>query len=654
MDLKTVYARTILFFVLLLAMMLVTMLQAPSSFAAEEIVYRTGSNVPVYHRGTNIPVTMASSYNRKVQEFRAVWVATVRNIDMPQQQSAANSEINRYKDSYTVLLDMMEKIGMNTIIFQVRPTNDAFYPSKYNYWSPYLITTGTDPGWDPLGWMIAETHARGMEFHAWINPYRVAMPSAELKTSGLKDFAATQHPRNAAANPDNLLKWYLSSTMSGIVLNPGVPEVREFMAAVVEEIIVNYDVDAIHMDDYFYYRFDADSGGENDNRFDDADFATFMRYRGSFPVTNEGIADWRREQTALLVETISDTIYRYNLEKGQAVQFGISPTGVWRNGDGSLARGSNTAAGLEHYQSHFYADSKRWIESGWLDYIIPQSYWGFENPAAPYADVVDWWVKVIDRPGITANLYTGHGIYRALPGGSTDWMGKTHEVKNQLKFNSKYGVIQGGSFFSYSTFKHQTNQVVLNGINTLQDFWGEKVPGPPLKRYPQLVVAAPQACTAQNESTGVRLNWQENAGARGYLIFRTAKNRAIDVNNSDHLLRYVTNKGSYFDAGASIEQYDYYLAAVSRANHMSDYVRALNGDDSGDDNSERRYGDLNSDGLINIHDVVLLMRHVMEIELLAPSMVEYGDVNGDGRLNVLDVTLLMQKSLDLIDRFPRL
>lgn len=624
-----------------------------STTAAEETLFLTGSSTPVYYRNSTKPVTISATYNYRTQEFRALWVATVLNIDMPRQAGADSTAIQTYKNEFLVILNQMESLGMNVLIFQVRPQNDAFYSSDYNYWSEYLISSRDNPGWDPLEWMIGECHKRGIEFHAWINPYRVAMPKEEYKNIDLDEFAKTQHPKNAASNSANLLRWFHSDTLSGIVLNPGKPEVRDFVASVVKEIITNYNIDAIHMDDYFYYKFDSASGTNNDNRLNDDDYETFLTYRSSFPDTGSGIADWRREQTAMLVEKISDTISKYNRDNKMAVQFGISPTGIWRNGNGSVSSGSNTD-GQQHYQSYLYADSKMWVESGWLDYILPQTYWGLEHPAASYADVVDWWIKVLDRPGIKTNLYTAHGIYYATSGGAA-WGDKTDEVENQLRFISKHNQIKGSSFYNYSAFKNSSNIVVKNGMSILKNYWERKIPGPALQRYPDVVLPKPAVFTARNQNNSVLLNWSEVPGARGYMIYRVPEDVKINFSNQEHLLYYATRSVSYLDKSAALDNYNYYIKTVSQANNLSSYAipsgSGVPADGSGD--GKYTYGDLNNDGFIDVHDVVIVMRHVLRIETLNDEIVKYADVNGDGEVNVIDVTMIMRRTLELIKEFPR-
>lgn len=535
--------------------------------STEQTIYRTGTTTPVTYRNTSTVVTKAADYNYRTQEMRAVWVPTVTG-DIAAQKDASITEINAYKNRMIFIFDKMEQLGMNTMIYQVRPMNDATYPSEYSQWSSYLIQTRSNPGWDPLEWIIEEAHKRGIELHAWINPYRLTGATTTAHGQTKEQFAATMPSYNIASDPNMFYKYYASATTSGFALNPGLPQVRQFIYNVVEELITNYNLDAVHMDDYFYYKFDSNSGNSNENRMDDSDYSTFLAYQGSFPNTSAGIANWRREQTSLLVQGISQVIANYNQENNKAVQFGISPTGIYRNGNGTVESGSNTA-GQEHYQSYLYADSKRWVESNWIDYIMPQTYWGFEHTIAGYADVVDWWVKVVNRPGINVNLIAAHGIYRALPTAASDWENKWDEVQNEMLFLSKYNTVKGSSFYTFGTFRNTTNQVVQNGVSTLQTYWGKKVPAAPLQRHPDLVTDAVTNFHAVNENGGVKLTWNTVDDARGYMIYRVPMAETVNFSNQTHLLQYVTNATQFMDNGAQVANYKYYIKSVSQANNLS-------------------------------------------------------------------------------------
>ena len=265
--------------------------------------------------------------------------------------------------------------GINALIFQVRPAADALYPSQLEPWSRYLTGEqgqAPDEAWDPMAFMIAESHKRGMEFHAWINPYRV-------KTSLKHKLAPThiyyKHP-----------EWFLTYG-DQLFFDPALPQSRDFICQVVSDMVSRYDVDAIHMDDYFYpYPLKGVV-------FPDS--LSYARYGKDF--TDKG--DWRRHNVNLLIEQIHQTIRSIK----PWVKFGVSPFGVYRN-QSSDPLGSNTHA-LQNYDD-LYADILLWINKGWVDYNIPQLYWEVGHPRADYAVLVDWWAKHAgERP-----LFIGQSI----------------------------------------------------------------------------------------------------------------------------------------------------------------------------------------------------------------------------------------------------
>ncbi len=350
-------------------------------------------------------------------EFRAVWVATVDNIDWPDQPTI-NSEMQ--KAEFIKLLDMHKRNGMNAVIVQVRPCTDAFYPSPFEPWSQWL--TGRQgqppfPYYDPLAFMITETHKRGMEFHAWMNPYR-----------------AVFNIYNSSITPTHITKihpeWFLVYGDKKY-FDPGNKEVQKYVTAVVKDVVSRYDVDAIHFDDYFYpYRI---AGKE---------FPDDAKYRQYGKGINKD--DWRRGNVDSIILMLSKTIKEAN----KKCQFGISPFGVWRNADKDI-NGSNTKAGQTNYDD-LYADILLWLKNGWIDYVTPQLYWEFGHKAASFDVLVDWWSKHT----YGKNCYIGLGIYK---GGSNDaWKDKT-QLPRQIKMIRNTPNIQGMAFFSSKTFEKNPN-----------------------------------------------------------------------------------------------------------------------------------------------------------------------------------------------------
>ena len=352
-------------------------------------------------------------------EFRGVWVATVANIDFP---SSKNLTTQQQKDEFIKLLDMHKRNGMNAVVVQIRPAADAFYPSQYEPWSEYL--TGKQgqppsPYYDPLKFMIAETHKRGMEFHAWMNPYRAEF---QIGKSSISPTHITRvHP-----------EWFID--YGGVkYFDPGNKDAQKFVVNVVRDVVKRYDIDAIHFDDYFYpYRI---AGKEfNDN-------ISFIKYGNGMSRD-----DWRRSNVDSIILQLSKAIK----EENKYCQFGISPFGVWRNIDKD-PEGSNTKAGQTNYDD-LYADILLWLKNKWIDYVAPQLYWEIGQKVVGFKVLTDWWAN----HAYGRQLYIGQGIYRALEARSYAWKNKD-ELPDQIKYLRKYPQIQVSIFFSSSSFSSNPN-----------------------------------------------------------------------------------------------------------------------------------------------------------------------------------------------------
>ncbi|MGK5632572.1 glycoside hydrolase family 10 protein [Streptomyces sp. URMC 123] len=346
------------------------------------------------------------------RQFRGMWLATVANRDWP---SAPGLPAERQRAELLSLLDTAVRRRLNAVILQVRPTADALWPSPYEPWSQYLTgTQGRDPGWDPLGFAVAEAHGRGLELHAWFNPYRVANhtdPGRLVPT----------HP--ARRHPDWVVPYG-----GKLYYNPGLPEVRRFVQDAMLDAVRRYPVDAAHWDDYFYpYPVAGQS-------FDDD--AAYAEHGSAFPDR----AAWRRHNIDLLV---SETAVRIK-EIGCGTRFGISPFAVWRNRATDPA-GSDTRAGVQTYDD-LYADTRGWVRKGWLDYIAPQVYWHLGNAAADYAKLVPWWASVVS--GTPVRLYIGEALYKAGdPAQPAAWQDPA-ELSRHLTFDRSYPRVEGNIYFS--------------------------------------------------------------------------------------------------------------------------------------------------------------------------------------------------------------
>jgi uncharacterized lipoprotein YddW (UPF0748 family) len=352
-------------------------------------------------------------------EFRGVWVATVDNIDFPSSKTLSTEA---QKAEFISLLEMHKRNGMNAIIVQIRPATDAFYPSQYEPWSEWL--TGKQgkppvPYYDPLKFMITETHKRGMEFHAWMNPYRAEF---RIGKSSISPTHITKlHP-----------EWFIDYGGTKY-FDPGNKDAQKFVANVVRDVVHRYNIDAIHFDDYFYpYRIAGKEFGDD---------ASFKKYGNGMEKET-----WRRSNVDSIICMLSKVIKQEN----KYCQFGISPFGVWRNIDKD-PEGSNTKAGQTNYDD-LYADILLWLKMKWIDYVVPQLYWEFGQKVVGYEVLSDWWA----RHAYGRQLYIGQGIYRAMEPRSYAWHNK-NELPNQIKRLREYPQIQGSVFFSSKTFSSNPN-----------------------------------------------------------------------------------------------------------------------------------------------------------------------------------------------------
>jgi uncharacterized lipoprotein YddW (UPF0748 family) len=351
-------------------------------------------------------------------EFRGVWIATVDNIDWP---TKGDYNSNSQKASFIKMLDMHQRNGINALVVQIRPCTDAFYPSPYEPWSQWL--TGIQgqppsPYYDPLAFMISETHKRGMVFHAWLNPYRAEF---NLTNPSLSATHITKvHP-----------EWFLVYGDKRY-FDPGNKEAQQYVTQVVSDVVSRYDVDAIHFDDYFYpYRIPG-------KEFPDE--ATFRKYGAG--LTKD---DWRRSNTDSIISKLSATIKKEN----KKCQFGISPFGVWRNQDKDPIDGSRTIGAQTNYDD-LYANILLWLKKGWIDYVAPQLYWEFGHRIAPYEVLLSWW----SNHTYGKHCYVGMGIYRA--NSNPAWK-ELSQLPRQIVAMRNTPNMKGMIFFSSKTFERNPN-----------------------------------------------------------------------------------------------------------------------------------------------------------------------------------------------------
>ena len=390
------------------------------------------------------PILVPAELNIKNEEFRGTWISTVYNIDFPSKPNLSEVE---YKKEFTTLLDNVEELNLNAIIFQVRPKSDAFYKSKINPWSEYLTgRQGQELNWDPLEWMIEETHNRGISFHAWFNPYRVTVGSEKLEELAPNNWARN-HPQ------------YVFESGGKLYLNPGEPEVIKYINDSIMEVVNNYPIDGVHFDDYFY---PSKSIEDKDKFYSEKEKISYENYGKEF----KDISDWRRDNVDKLVYTIHNSIKDYNKENKKSVEFGISPFGIWGHKavhpvGSAEGVGSETNIGSPATYDNYFADTRKWVKNHWVDYIAPQIYWSFTNKSAPYGELTHWWADVVKDTNV--HLYIGHASYKKadINNKDLDWT-NSNELINQLKFNSLYDEIKGSIFFSYKSLLEKENGPVAN------------------------------------------------------------------------------------------------------------------------------------------------------------------------------------------------
>lgn len=385
------------------------------------------------------------------QPMRGVWLATVSRLDWPPVNSVNVSSpalrIRLQQQALITKLDNLKSLGINTVFFQVKPDGTALWPSQILPWSDMLTgTIGQDPGYDPLKFMIDEAHKRGIKVHAWFNPYRV--------TTNTKPGTITALSRTLPQNPASVYVLHPDWVrISGdrLVLDPGIPAARDWITSIVAEVVERYPVDGVQFDDYFYT--ETKSSTLNDTQ-------TWQQYGQAFASK----ADWRRDNTQQLIAQVSRTIKQINPN----VMFGVSPAGVWRNRSHDPA-GSDTRGAAAYDES--FADTRRWVQQGLLDYIAPQIYWPFSRDAARYDVLAKWWAEVV-KPTKT-RLYIGVALYKVgePSRNEPDWTvnGGVPELRKQLDLNDTMPGISGTILFRENNLNQPQAQ---QAVSYLRSRWG--------------------------------------------------------------------------------------------------------------------------------------------------------------------------------------
>lgn len=446
-------------------------------------------------------VALLAGATQPKRDFRGAWIQTI-------SQGYDKRSTDENKAYLTELLDRLQDIGINAVIFQVRPRSDAFYQSEIEPWSASLTGKygkAPSPFWDPLEFMIEQCHARGMELHAWLNPYR---------GPGTNEALPASHPMKK--HPERFVRYGKSH-----YYEPSLKANRDHICRVVADILARYDVDGIHFDDYFYPYPIAKE------QFPDAE--AYRRSR-----TKLSKADWRRRNVDLLIEQVSRTI----AEVKPWVRFGISPFGIWRNST-SDPRGSNTR-GLQNYDD-LYADVPKWAAKGLIDYQIPQLYWEIGHKAAPYDELCHWWA----RQGYGRHVYIGQDAEKTA---------KFNELTKKLKLAASHrdDCILGNCWW-YAASLHQIAGKLKRGVYRTRALvpeyhWKEVEP-----------VRAPKP-----KAIGPKIIWRTDANARRWVVYRFETAEDVDIENPE-AIQCVTYLPEYSAGNPGV----YVITALDFANAES-------------------------------------------------------------------------------------
>jgi uncharacterized lipoprotein YddW (UPF0748 family) len=469
------------------------------------------------------------------RELRGVWISTHLSLDWPSRTQTPEQQ----RAALTAILDHNVATGMNAAFLQVRSQSDAMYPSDLEPWSYYLTNnqgSAPSPSWDPLQFAIDESRKRGLEFHAWINPYRaVANTATETNTA---QYAANHVSRT---HPE----WMLTvGTVK--ILNPGLAAVREHVTNVIMDIVERYDVDGIHFDDYFY-----PAGTIND----DAAYAADPR---GFPATTAGRADWRRDNINLLIAGVGERIRAVK----PWVKFGVSPSGIYRSST-DPALGSPTSSGAsQHYVTNF-ADTRSWLREGWVDYLAPQVYWYIGQAGSDYKLLVPWW----NENAFGRHMYIGLADYKMGTAGWTD----PKQVANQIALNRAQGHIVGQIHFRHAFLA--ANPLGYRS-DLRQNVYNRPALVPVMPWKGSVAPLAPSGLTASQGENAVVLSWAQAGEARDELekvrqfaVYRSPE-RAIDIEAPQNLLG-VTHGAANAFADTKAEAGKYYYYTVTALNRLS-------------------------------------------------------------------------------------
>jgi len=481
---------------------------------------------------------VSKAQNHPKHEMRGVWIATVDNIDWP---SSKGLDTGTQKKELTGLLDMARQYNLNTVILQIRPAADAFYSSTLEPWSQWLTGEqgkAPEPYYDPLEFAIAECHRRGLDIHVWMNPYRAVFDTGMVTAP---DHITRRHP-----------EWFLRYGRT-IYFDPGLPQTRDYVAGVVSDVVRRYDIDAVHMDDYFYpYRI------ANVPFPDDSSFVAFSN------LPESGRDDWRRNNVDLIIKQLHDSIKSIK----PWLEFGISPFGVWRNRDRDPG-GSATRAGQTNYDDLF-ADILKWQEEGWIDYVAPQLYWHIGMEAANYSVLADWW----NQNTLGKQMYIGLAPYRINRKAPVKSWRSSDEIIRQIELNRTYDHIGGNIFFSAKVLLRNPLRLKQKLMKDLYRF--PALP-PSNSSISAILPDPPVNPVIIQHGRQIRMQWEKGNNTKYFALYRHRKGKKSDSWGPQDIYCVTSSLSAVLPGSfrSGISKYSYSITSVSPTNKESKPVYFL-------------------------------------------------------------------------------
>lgn len=488
-------------------------------------------------------LSLCSNAQSVKREVRGTWISTVSNLDWPSARSLTPAQ---QRAELVTMLDQLKAAGMNTIYFQVRSQCDATYVSSIEPWADIFSTSnlgaGPNPVYDPLQFVIEECRKRSMEIHAWFNPYR-----AVSNFNNINNFSPSHIARTKP-------EWLLAQGTLRI-LDPGIPEVPNYIIQVVMDVLRRYDVDGIHYDDYFYpYPPSGTVAPFNDD-------ATFAAHSRGFPNTTTGRNDWRRANIDSLIKRTYDSVRAVK----PWVKFGISPFGIWANA--SSVTGGSATNGLQSF-SAIYADSRKWMQNDWMDYMVPQLYWSIGFNAANYSVLVPWWNALGGR----RHIYSGMAAYKINADADANW-NDPNQIPSQIRLNRTNSNLSGSVFFRARSITSNPNGV-RDSLGTRYFARPSLLPTMPWKDV--VAPPAPSNLTGTVIGNTVRLNWtapstpqDELSKLRQFVVYRSLQN-PVDINDANHIRWIVPADSTQFEETVPVgNTYYYTVTALDRLHNES-------------------------------------------------------------------------------------